>query len=366
MRHAVIMAGGTGTRLWPLSRAGRPKQLLDVVGGRSLLALAYERLDGVVDAGSIYVCTLESHREAVLAALPGLPAENVIGEPIGRDTAIAVGLCATVLGSIDPDATLAFVTADHVIAPIGLFQEALRQAFALVDAAPRLVTFGVVPTAAHTGLGYIERGAAVASSAGAPGAAYDVASFTEKPDPATAATYLASGRYLWNSGVFVWRASTILDQLRRHRPDVAGKLGEIGSAWSGPERARVLAGVYRDLPKISIDYAVLEPASRDHTGDVVVVPLELDWLDVGSWATLATTLGSDDHGNAVRGLSVLVDSSDNIVVTDDPEHLVAAIGLHEMVIVVTNDVTMICPRSEGERVKELVAEIQRANGPRFA
>jgi mannose-1-phosphate guanylyltransferase len=365
VRHGVIMAGGTGTRLWPLSRAGRPKQLLEVGGGASLLELAFQRLRGVLDAESIYVCTLDAHREAVIAALPQLPPENVIGEPIGRDTAIAIGLCATVLSAADPDATLAIVTADHVITPVAAFQDALLAGFALAELEPRLVTFGIVPTSAHTGLGYIERGAVLAESPGASGPAYEVASFTEKPDAATAAGYLGSGRYLWNSGTFVWRATTILEQIHRHLPVVADAMNVIGASWPGPDRARVLGEVYHDLPKISIDFAVLEPASRDRRGQVAVVPLDLEWLDVGSWQTLATTLASDAVGNALGGLSVLVDSSGNIIVTDDPGHLVAAIGLHDMVVVATSDVTMICPRSDCERVKELVSAVQVAYGPRF-
>jgi len=365
MRSGVIMAGGSGTRLWPLSRAGRPKQLLEVAGGRSLLRLAYERLAGVLDPASIFVCTLDAHRDAVLAALPELPPENVIGEPMGRDTASAIGLCAAVLGAADPDAAFAVVTADHVIEPVAVFQDALGHGFALAESAPRLVTFGVVPTSPHTGLGYIERAAPIAVRPGSEAVAYEVASFTEKPDAATAAGYLASGRYFWNSGTFVWRASTVLDQLRRHRPDLAASLAVIAAAWARPDRARVLAEVYQNLPKISIDYAVLEPASRVRDDSVAVVPLAVDWLDVGSWATLGTTLRADDHGNAIGGLTVLVDASDNIVVTDDPQRLVAALGVRDMVIVATSDVTMICPRSACERVKELVAAVQLAHGARF-
>jgi mannose-1-phosphate guanylyltransferase len=360
------MAGGSGTRLWPLSRQGRPKQLLEVAGGPSLLALAYERLAGVLEPESIYVCTLDVHRDAVLAVLPDLPPDNVIGEPVGRDTASAIGLCASVLGAADPDAVLAIVTADHVIEPIPAFQAALRQAFEVAESGPRLVTFGIVPTSAHTGLGYIERGSPlVGGGVGSPTLAYGVASFTEKPDATTAASYLSSGRYLWNSGMFVWQATTVLDRLRKHRPDVAEKLDVIAGAWSGPDRSRVLAEVYQELPKISIDYAVLEPASHDGDDAVAVVPLEVGWLDVGAWTSMALTLQADENGNALGGLSVLIDSADNIVVSDDPEHLVAMVGVRGMVVVATADVTMICPRSDCEQVKSLVTAVQEAHGSRF-
>jgi mannose-1-phosphate guanylyltransferase len=366
VRHGVIMAGGAGTRLWPLSRAARPKHLLEVVGGRSLLALAYERLTGVLDSGSIFVCTVEANREAVLASLPALPPENVIGEPFGRDTASAIGLCATLLQATDPAATFVVATADHVIEPVAAFQEALRAGFTLAEAAPRLVTFGIVPTSPHTGLGYIERGGLVPGAGGLPTPGYDVVSFTEKPDAATAAAYVGSGRYLWNSGMFVWQATAVLDQLRRHQPDLAERLDTIGAAPSGADRTRVVAEVYEDLQKISIDYAVLEPAARERSDAVAVVPLGVEWLDVGSWATLAKTLPADQRGNALGGLSVLVDSSDNIIITDDPDHLVAAIGARGMIVVATSDVTMVCPRSDAERVKQLVAAVQDAHGDRFS
>lgn len=369
MRYGVIMAGGPGMRLWPLSRSNRPKQLLEVAGGRSLIALAYERLAGGLDPESIFVCTLDAHREAVLAALPELPPANVIGEPIGRDTALANGLCAAVIGATDPDAVLAVVTADHVIDPVDAFQEALRLGFELAESAPRLVTFGIVASSPHTGLGYVERGAPIAPtgpvSDGRASTSYEVASFTEKPDAATAASYLASGRYFWNSGMFVWRASTVLDRLRRHRPDLARGVDLIAAAWSGPDRARVLAEVYPELPRISIDYAVLEPASRERSGAVTVVPLAVDWLDVGSWPSLATTLPFDDSGNALGGVAVLVDSSDNVIVTDDPQHLVATLGLRGMIVVSTKDVTMICPRADAEQVKALAAAVQAVHGDRF-
>jgi mannose-1-phosphate guanylyltransferase len=257
-------------------------------------------------------------------------------------------------------------SADHVIEPIPVFQQALRAGFTLAETAPRLVTFGIVPTSPHTGLGYIERGAPVASPDRVGMPAYDVKSFTEKPDAATAAGYLASGRYLWNSGTFVWRATAVLDQLRRHQPDLADRLDAIAAARSGGDRAQVVAEVYQDLPKISIDYAVLEPAARERSDAVAVVPLSVEWLDVGSWVTLAQTLTADGQGNALGGLAVVVDSSDNVLVTDDPDHLVAAIGVRGMIVVATADVTMICPRSDAERVKELVAAVQSAHGDRFS
>jgi mannose-1-phosphate guanylyltransferase len=303
MRYGVIMAGGAGTRLWPMSRAGRPKQLLEVVGGRSLLQLAYERLRAVLPAERIYVCTARAHRDGVLANLPELPPDNLIGEPCGRDTANAVGLPAAVLHRRDPDAITAFVSADHVIDPVNLFAERLDAAFRLAEKSDRaLVTLGIVPTEPHTGYGYIERGDPL------PELGFGVVAFREKPDAATARGYLGTGRHYWNSGMFVWRADTVLAELATHLPEAHAGLTRIAGAWDGPERDRVLESVYPTLPKISIDYAVLEPASQGRgAATVLVVELPVRWLDIGSWPALASTVAGDEQGNVNEGRSVLVD-----------------------------------------------------------
>src|SRR5688500_5856501 len=268
MQYGVIMAGGAGTRLWPLSRSDRPKQLLPVVKGRSLLQLSYERLRGILPPDRIFVCTGAAHSQAVLDNLPELPKENLLGEPAGRDTANAVGFPAAVLHHRDPDAVIAVVTADHVIEPVDTFQAALKTAFEVVEAQPQsLVTFGIVPTFGHTGLGYIHRGEGLTVRPGASPAsggigAYKVLAFKEKPDKATADRYVESGRYYWNSGMFVWRADTVLNELARHLPDSHKGLMRIAEAWDSSNRVDVLNQTYPTLPKISIDYAVMEPASQ--------------------------------------------------------------------------------------------------------
>ncbi|HSV66124.1 MAG TPA: mannose-1-phosphate guanylyltransferase [Mycobacteriales bacterium] len=361
VRYGVIMAGGAGTRLWPMSRAARPKQLLELAGGRSLLRLAFDRLAAVLPAGQILVCTAEAHRAAVLANLPGLAADNVIGEPCGRDTANAVGLPAAVLARRDPEAVVAFVSADHVIEPVEVFAERLDTAFRLAEEhKDGLVTLGVVPTTPHTGYGYIERGGPLAS------AGYRVSAFREKPDAATARSYVDSGRYYWNSGMFVWRAATVLAELETHLPESYAGLARIAAAWDGPDRAGVLAATYPTLPKISIDYAVLEPAAQGRGGaQVFVVELPVSWLDIGSWPALASIVDGDGAGNAVRAATALLDSAGNIVVSDQPEHLVAAVGLRDMIVVHTRDVTMICSRADAEQVKRLVADVGRQYGERY-
>jgi mannose-1-phosphate guanylyltransferase len=365
VRHAVIMAGGSGTRLWPLSRAARPKQLLDVVadgagGAHSLLAEAFARLRTVLPAEQIWVCTAERYGPQVQAALPRLRSDRLVLEPVARDTANAVGLTAALVADVDPDAELAVVSADHVIRPVERFAAALESAYAALAVRPdALVTLGIAPRSPATGFGYVRRGAPTE----VPGVA-EAAAFREKPDLATAEGYLASGEYLWNSGMFVWRARTVLDALADHLPETAQGLSRIVAAAPGTDRDAVLAEVFPTLPKISVDYAVLEPAARE-PGRVLVADLDADWLDVGSWPALAGTLDADAAGNAVRGLAVVVDGSGNVVFSDDPDHLVALVGVRDSVVVHTADVTMVCPVADAERVKELLAEVGERYGLRY-
>jgi mannose-1-phosphate guanylyltransferase len=365
VRHAVIMAGGSGTRLWPLSRAQRPKQLLDVVadgsgGAHGLLVEAFIRLQTVLPTEQIWVCTAARYGDQVRAALPELDVDRLILEPVPRDTANAVGLAAAVVADVDPDAELAVVSADHVIRPVARFAESLRTAYDVLAVRPQaLVTLGVTPTSPATGFGYVQKGAA----AEVPGVS-EVASFREKPDQATAERYLAGGEYLWNSGMFVWRAQTVLDALEKHLPESATGLARVVAVPAGPARDAVLAEVFPTLPKISVDYAVLEPAAAE-PGRVLVVDLAVDWLDVGSWPALAATLDHDGAGNAVRGLTVVVDGTGNVVLSDDPDHLVALVGVRDSVVVHTSDVTMVCPVGEAERVKQLLAAVEGAHGQRF-
>ena len=363
MRHAVIMAGGSGTRLWPLSRSARPKQLLDVLTGddggtHSLLAEAFTRLQAVLPTEQIWVCTAARYGDMVRAALPELGAARLILEPVARDTANAVGLAAALVADVDPDAELAVVSADHVIRPVERFADALRTAYDCLAVRPRsLVTLGITPTSPATGFGYVQKGAPTE----VPGAA-EAASFREKPDLETAQGYLASGEYVWNSGMFVWRAQTVLDALADHLPESAGGLRRIVAA---EDREAALAEVFPTLPKISVDYAVLEPAAAE-PGRVLVVDLDVDWLDVGSWPALAHTLDTDEAGNAVRGMVVAVDSSGNVVLSDDPDHLVALVGVRDSVVVHTADVTMVCPVGDAERVKQLLAVAEERFPGRYA
>ena len=367
MQYGVIMAGGAGTRLWPLSRSTVPKQLLKVVRGKSLLQLSYERLRGILPPERIFVCTGAAHGKMVLENLPELPKGNLLGEPEGRDTANAVGFPAAILAKRDKDAVAAYVTADHVIEPIEKFQAALQTAFDVATEQPNaLVTFGIVPTHGHTGLGYIHRGEPLQTK-NAASRAYRVREFKEKPDKPTADRYVESERFYWNSGMFVWRCDTVLNELATHLPEAYAGLKKIADAWDTPAQEETLKATYPTLPKISVDYAIMEPASHGKgKAHVVVVEMPVQWLDVGSWPALAETLNTDEHDNATDcATTVFLDSDGNIVVCTDPEHLISTIGVSDMIIVHTKDVTMVCPKNESQRVKDLVAKVRERFGARY-
>lgn len=358
MEYGVIMAGGSGTRLWPLSRESFPKQLLPIVRGESLLKLSFDRLRALLPADRIFVCTNNAFRADVIKGLPELKPENILGEPTGRDTANAVGFSAAVLQKLDPDAVFAIVTADHVIEPVDVFAQSIRTGFEITRKdASKLVTFGIVPTHGHTGLGYVQRGDALDGIAGA----YQVQGFKEKPDKPTADRYVESGRYYWNSGMFVWRADTVMKTLKEYLPKSHEGLSKIAAAWGTAQQQGTVDAIYPTLQKISVDYAIMEPAGARN--EVAVVEMPVKWLDVGSWPQLSETLEIDDHNNArdARKL-VMIDSGDNIVVARDPNHLVALIGVHDMVVVHTPDATMICPKTDSQRVKDLVALVKNAHG----
>lgn len=367
MQYGMIMAGGSGTRLWPLSRKKTPKQLLPLVRGQSLLRLSYERLRGMLPPERIYVCSKAEYAEGIYENLPEMPRENLLGEPEGRDTANAVGFGAAVLHKKDPDAVMAVVTADHVIEPVDKFQESIRLAFDVVAEQPdALVTFGIIPSFGHTGLGYIHRGDALPLSGDRKGA-YKVLAFREKPDKPTADRYVESGRYYWNSGMFVWRCDTLLRELSQHLPESYRGLMRVADAWATPHRDAILNEVYGQLPRISVDYAIMEPASQQKgKAQVVTVEMNVQWLDIGSWPALADTLKIDSHDNAIDcEICVMIDSDNNIIVSDEPTHLISAVGLSDMVIVHTRDVTMVCPKRDAQRVKDLVGKAREQFGDRF-
>jgi mannose-1-phosphate guanylyltransferase len=346
----VILAGGKGERFWPLSRRLRPKQLLPNVGRTPMLAQTVARVAPVVPAKNIYIITNADQAAAVRRACPDIPRANVIAEPVGRDSGPAVGLAAEIIGARDPGAVFASLHADAAIHDVKAFQHDLRAAFAAAAAAPVIVTIGVKPTEPSTAYGYIQRGALWRRVEGT--RIFKARRFVEKPPPAVAKRYLASGDYTWNTGTFVWSVAVVRAGFARNAPELHAGLSRIGAALAAKRSlAGVLREVYPALPRIAVDYALLERADN-----VVVLPASFDWDDVGSWPAVARHHPADARGNTVRGRGLVEQGSGNIVVSDDG-HMTAVFGVDDLVVVHTNDATLVCPRSRAQDVKQLLQRL---------
>ncbi|NBT13540.1 MAG: mannose-1-phosphate guanylyltransferase [Planctomycetia bacterium] len=353
MLHAIVMAGGSGTRFWPASRAALPKQLLPLAGDRTLLEDTVARLDGLVPPERMMVVTSERLLPAVRRQLPQLPERALVGEPCKRDTAPCVGLAALLVARHDPEATMAVMPSDHVIAPAETFRTAILQAAALVEEAPgRLVTFGIKPTYPAESFGYIEAGEPLARPLG-DARACRVRRFKEKPPASVAREYLAAGNFLWNAGIFVWKAATILEALAARQPECLAHLERIVAAWDTPDRDAVFAREFAAIRGISIDYAVLE-----HADDVVVIEAPFEWDDLGGWSAVARQRGADPEGNTIVGRHLGIDSLRTIVHTG-PDHLVVTVGLEDMLVVHTPDATLVADRGHEEAVRKVVAELEK-------
>ncbi len=347
-RFVVIMAGGRGERFWPQSRLHKPKHLLPIVGRDPMLSQTIARVLPLVPAKNILIITTRQQLAEVRKASAGLPRRNLIVEPVGRDTAPAVGLAMLLVKQRNPEAVFAVLPADHVIQDEAGFRTLLDAAFQAAGSADELVTLGIEPTEPATGFGYIERGKVWHSG---PPAVLRARRFVEKPSLAKARAYLASGRFCWNAGMFVWRVPVIAAALRAHAPGLhAGLLGlEKALRRGSPDRA--LARLYPALPRISIDYAVMEKSRN-----VLVLPARFGWDDVGSWPAVERHHGKDADGNVLRGRAIVEGGRNNIVVSADG-HITAVLGLDDLIVVHTPDATLVCPKDRAQDIKLLLLRL---------
>lgn len=350
--YALILAGGSGTRLWPYSRSSKPKQFLQVGGEQTMLQETVQRVLPIIPAERIFVATNSSYVGLVAEQLPDVPYENILAEPCGRGTAPCIGMAALRLLRHDANAIMAVLSADHLMQQNEGFRQVLLQGEELA-AQGYLVTLGIVPEDPSTGYGYIERGTQLEQHGDRP--AFRVAAFAEKPDAERAQRYIESGRYYWNAGMFVWRADRIMQELARHRPAVASAIELIDAACGTPHEQAVLTSVWPQIENVAIDVAVLE-----QTDSAAVISADLGWSDVGDWASLAESLPHDDDGNAVVGRYVGVETYNSLIYGNG--RVVATIGVEDLLIIDTHDVLLICQKDRAQDVKAMVARVREQHG----
>lgn len=348
---AVIPAGGSGTRLWPLSRAARPKFLLPLVGERSLLQQTLARLAPLAPPERTLVVCGPNHAASVARQLPEVPEDNIIVEPSPRGSGSAIGLAAALIARHDPTAIMGSFAADHDVTDEPAFHAAVETAIETA-ATGWLVTIGLTPTRAETGYGYIERDGDAITTRDS-GAAYPAIKFHEKPDEERATAYVATGRFLWNASMFIWSVSTLLDEMRRLMPELHAGVTRIAAAWDTSNRDRVTADVWAGLADVTIDHGIMEHATR-----VAVVPSEMGWSDVGDWHGLGELIEHDAVGNSVRGDLVQFETR-NSVVWSETRRLVALVGLDNIVVVDTDDALLVIDRNRAQDVRKVVDELKR-------
>ncbi len=357
--YAVIMAGGGGTRLWPVSRKETPKQLLPLLGKETLFQSTVSRLEKIFPHERILVVTVEQQAQVMREQVPSIPVENYLIEPAPRGTASVVALAAAVLRKRDPQAVMAIQTADHHIRNQDLFQYLLRAAFEVAEK-EYLVTLGITPTFPSTGYGYIQQGEALGGNYKYP--VYAVKRFVEKPDEATAQQLLRSGDHSWNSGMFVWQADAILGEVKRQMPDLFHAVDEIAAAWDTPKKDEVIQKLWYDLKSQTIDYGVMEKAEH-----VAVLPAGgLGWSDVGSWSSLFEVLLPDMNGNvSVNSQHLPLDTHNALVYSVSDERLIVTIGMDDVVVVDAGDVLMVCKTDQSQKVKNIVEHLKKHSQEKY-
>lgn len=353
--YAVIMAGGEGSRLWPLSRRERPKQMVQLASDQSLFQMAVDRISPIIPPERIYVVTVETQAVKLQEQCTEIPVENFLIEPMPRGTASVVGLAALALHKRDPQAVMATLAADHLIAKEDYFRDLLKQGQVLAQAG-MLVTLGIRPTYPATGYGYIQRGDELADF---PFLAFDVKRFREKPDEPTAREFLARGDHFWNSGMFLWRTDRIREEIERWMPDLAAQLNEIAQAWDTQARDKVLTATWPAIKPQTVDYGIMEKADR-----VVVIPAaDLGWNDVGSWESIFEVFTPDENGNIILDAQHIgIKTGNSLIVSDGTHRLIATLGIDNLIVVDTQDAILVCSRDHAQKVREVVSTLKQQDG----
>jgi mannose-1-phosphate guanylyltransferase len=343
--YCVIMAGGKGTRFWPRSRAAMPKQLLDVLGSRTMLQESVERISHLATAEQVIVVTGREHADAVHQQLPGIPPENIMIEPVGRNTAPCICLAALWIQRKDPDAVLAVLAADHFIGDARAFCHCLEAAAEAAQQQDCLITIGITPEHPEPGYGYIQLGEEIGRYKGKP--VYRVKKFHEKPSRKKAQEFLQQGTFLWNSGMFVWKVSTILAAIKSFLPDIYSTLLPVQSNFSTTDAQKAIDAAYAAIESISIDYGVMEKSTN-----VVTLKGDFGWSDVGSWSAFYNISDKDAQGNVIRGNVISIDAGENLIYS--PDKLTAVVGLKNIVVVETEDALLVCSKDQAQDVKKVV------------
>lgn len=344
MIHGIIMAGGSGTRFWPHSRRNRPKQLLNIAGRETMIRATVDRIAPVIPYDRIMIVTGSTHMDEIKHELPELNSNQIVAEPMGRNTAPCIALAAYKLVKEDPQAIMVVLPADHLVGKESEFRDAIALAAGLAGQGEYLITFGIVPNRPETGYGYIRLGDLKFGNGSK--AVFKVSRFVEKPDLTTAESYLASGKYMWNSGMFVWKAADIITALDKYQPQLSSAIREIAHLLGTAGESEAIKRAYQRLDAISIDHAVMEKADN-----VLCLPIDVDWNDFGSWASLEGVWDCDDGGNAIRGEVVSLRSRNCIV--SSPHKLATLIGAEDLIVVDTPDALMICRKDRAQDVRKL-------------
>jgi mannose-1-phosphate guanylyltransferase len=357
--YAVLMAGGVGSRFWPLSRRKRPKQLLSLFSADNMIALTTNRLQPLIKTENIYVVTNSQQLSGITRALPNIPADNLIAEPFGRNTAPCIGLAAMHIDMFDPEGVMVVLPADHLIKNEERFRENLAAGIAYAMQTGDLVTLGIKPNYPETGYGYIQSGEKVHTQNGID--IYKVKTFAEKPNYETAKRFLQSGDFSWNSGMFIWSVASILQEFEEHMPELFDGLTEIRRALGTSQQDQVTETVYKTLRKVSIDYGIMEQSER-----VVTIAGDFGWNDVGSWDVVFDLKAAESDTDNVclgDGDTVLIDANNNLVHAGK-DKLVSLVNIDDMIVVASDDAVLICPRGNSQRVKEVVEALEKKGGDR--